>query len=203
MRRVRPSTEVRSDGNGRFELVGLPSGDYVLATRVPGFAGDGESIAIAGEDLSHNIRLRLGSLQETIFVQDASESAGSAVPAPAREVSPARTACTASSAGGQIRPPKKIRDVVPQYPPALKGSGIDGTVTLDARVGTDGSLKDIRVVDSPHPLLADAAVTAVREWRYTPTLLNCVPVEPAVTTRVTFGAMPPPPPPPPPPAPPR
>ena len=87
--------------------------------------------------------------------------------------------------GGNIRPPAKVRDVRPVYPPAALAANVQGAVVLDAHIGVDGSVVDASVLRSI-PLLDDAAVEAVRQWRYAPTLLNGAPVEVMVTVTVNF-----------------
>ena len=87
--------------------------------------------------------------------------------------------------GGTITEPKKIRDVKPAYPPVALQSGVEGMVILEAVVGTDGSVKSAGVLRG-HPLLDQAAVDAVLQWRYTPTLLNGVPVDVVMTVTVNF-----------------
>ena len=74
----------------------------------------------------------------------------------------------------------------------------EGVVILKARIGLDGYITDISVEREAHPDLASAAVAAVREWKYSETLLNCQPVEVGMTITVNFKGMPPPPPPAPP-----
>ena len=69
-----------------------------------------------------------------------------------------------------------IHRVQPEYPAAARAARISGRVELRALIGTDGSVRHIEVV-SGHPLLVQAAVAAVRQWRYRPTLLNGEPVE--------------------------
>ena len=69
-----------------------------------------------------------------------------------------------------------IHDVPPQYPPEAGRARIEGTVVLMAVIGKDGSVEDVRV-ESGLPILAQAAIDAVRQWRYKPYLLNGEPVE--------------------------
>ena len=73
----------------------------------------------------------------------------------------------------------------PQYPPNLRGTGIEGIVVLDTTIGSDGFLKNIEVREGANPDLADAAVAAVREW-HSQTLLNCTVVEPSMTVTTHF-----------------
>ena len=93
----------------------------------------------------------------------------------------------ALSSGGRIRPPMKIVDVRPEYPATLREAKVGGSVALEARVGTDGSVREIKNTDAAsHPELVDAAMKAVQGWRFDETLLNCVPIEVSMTVQVTF-----------------
>jgi len=72
--------------------------------------------------------------------------------------------------------------VRPRYPAPALQARIEGTVILEAIIGKQGLVKNLRVNEG-HPLLIGRAVEAVRQWRYKPTVLNGVPVE--VITRIT------------------
>ena len=77
-----------------------------------------------------------------------------------------------------------IHDVAPTYPPEAGRARIEGTVVLDAVIGKDGTVRDVQV-ESGLPLLAQAAIEAVKQWRYRPYLLNGEPVE--VDSRITIN----------------
>jgi protein TonB len=77
-----------------------------------------------------------------------------------------------------------IRDVAPQYPPEAGRARIEGTVVLLAVIGTDGSVKDVRV-ENGLPILAQAAIDAVKQWRYKPYMIDGEPVE--VDSRITIN----------------
>ena len=77
-----------------------------------------------------------------------------------------------------------IHDVAPTYPPEAGRARIEGTVVLLAVIGKDGSVQDVRV-ESGLPLLAQAAIDAVKQWRYRPYLVNGEPVE--VDSRITIN----------------
>ncbi len=87
--------------------------------------------------------------------------------------------------GGQIMPPRKIKDVQPVYPAIAQSARVSGTVTIEATIGPDGKVTDAKVVRSV-PLLDQAALDAVRQWEYLPTLLNGVPVPVVMTVTVNF-----------------
>ncbi len=77
-----------------------------------------------------------------------------------------------------------IHDVPPQYPPEAGRARIEGTVVLLAVIGTDGSVKDVRV-ENGLPILAQAAIDAVKQWRYKPYMVDGEPVE--VDSRITIN----------------
>ena len=88
--------------------------------------------------------------------------------------------------GGDIRPPQKIRDVAPRYPALAQASKVEGIVILEATIGEDGAVRDVKVLRGK-PLLDDAAADAVRQWRFTPPLLNGQPVPVVMTVTVSFA----------------
>jgi protein TonB len=88
--------------------------------------------------------------------------------------------------GGTIRQPQKVHHVAPIYPEIARSARVSGIVILEAVLGEDGSVREVRVLRSV-PLLDAAAVAAVREWRFTPTLLNGTPVPVVMTVTVAFN----------------
>jgi len=78
-----------------------------------------------------------------------------------------------------------IHRVEPMYPPIAQQAHIQGIVTLTAVIDKDGIIQRLQLV-SGHPLLATAAIDAVKQWRYKPYLLNGQPVEAETTVTVTF-----------------
>jgi len=97
----------------------------------------------------------------------------------------AKMAAAAVRIGGQIKAPTKIKDVKPVYPAMAQSARVAGVVTIEATIGPDGKVIDAKVVRSI-PLLDQAALDAVRQWEYTPTLLNGVPVPVLVTVTINF-----------------
>jgi protein TonB len=87
--------------------------------------------------------------------------------------------------GGQIKEPRKLRDLKPVYPPIARQARIQGTVMLECVISPQGKVTDVKVVNSI-PLLDAAAMDAVKQWVYTPTLLNGVPVPVIMTVTVNF-----------------
>jgi protein TonB len=87
--------------------------------------------------------------------------------------------------GGDIKPPTKVKDAKPVYPAIARAARMSGIVFLEAIIAKDGSVKDLRVTRSAG-VLDQAAIDAVSQWKYTPTLLNNEPVEVIMTVTVNF-----------------
>jgi TonB family protein len=87
--------------------------------------------------------------------------------------------------GGNIRVPVKLRDVKPVYPAEALRERVQGVVIIEALIGLDGNIENARVLRSI-PMLDDAALTAVSQWRFTSTELNGAPVPVIMTVTVNF-----------------
>jgi len=87
---------------------------------------------------------------------------------------------------GNVQAARLVNKVQPLYPPLARQTRISGTVKLHAIIGKDGSVQQLQMV-SGHPLLVQAALDAVRQWRYQPTLLNGEPVEVDTEIDVIFS----------------
>jgi TonB family protein len=61
---------------------------------------------------------------------------------------------------------------------------------MEALIGTDGTVREVHVISSPHPDLDRAATDAVRQWEFTPTILNCTPIEVRMNVTAAFVARP-------------
>lgn len=88
--------------------------------------------------------------------------------------------------GGNVQAARIVNRVQPVYPPLARQTRISGTVRLHAIISKDGTIQQLEVL-SGHPLLQQAALDAVRQWRYQPTLLNGEPVEVDTTIDVIFS----------------
>jgi TonB family protein len=86
--------------------------------------------------------------------------------------------------GGKVQEANIVKKVDPVYPALAKATRIQGHVVLAIVIGKDGSVQEITLVTG-HPLLAPAAIEAVKQWTYKPTLLNGQPVE--VNTQVDIS----------------
>jgi TonB family protein len=88
--------------------------------------------------------------------------------------------------GGEIRQPRKLKHVNAEYPSGARNAGVKGVVILNLTIDEQGRVADARVVRSI-PLLDAAAVAAVKQWVYAPTLLDGVPIPVLLTVTVNFG----------------
>jgi TonB family protein len=98
----------------------------------------------------------------------------SAVPAPGRT-------------GGRLRPPRKVRNVPPFYPPELVEKGAAGVVVVEALIATTGCVAEAEVVRSVERTLDASAVAAVSAWRYQPAILDGTVVPVLMTISVNFA----------------
>ena len=87
--------------------------------------------------------------------------------------------------GDGVPPPAKIHDVPPVYPPAAREAGVQGLVILEATIDPTGTVGNIEVLRSV-PELEEAAIAAVDQWRYEPTLVDGAPVSVLMTVTINF-----------------
>ena len=88
--------------------------------------------------------------------------------------------------GGTIKDPQKLKHVNPSYPAEARQARVQGVVILEALISVDGRVQDVKVLRSV-PMLDEPATEAVRQWVFTPTLLNGVPVPVIYTVTVNFA----------------
>jgi len=88
--------------------------------------------------------------------------------------------------GAKMQPPRKIKDVKPIYPDGALPTRSQGAVVIEATIGPDGKVKDVKVIHSV-PALDQAAIDAVRQWEYTPSMVNGVAVSVIMTVIVNFA----------------
>ena len=186
--------EIRSDRTGHFEFVGLPPATYTLEAILPGFSVLQGTLELTGRDVQRDVTLKIGSLTETISVTPDRPNAASTSATIKRRPLPDKFAAmkvcvetsSAGTMGGNIRQPVKLVDVKPRFPAHLAGTA--GVVVLDARIGTDGTIRDIQTVAAAYPDFELAAREAVLQWEFSQTLLNCVPIEVPMRVTVHFIA---------------
>jgi len=133
--------------------------------------------------------LLLSSLLCCVFVADGQETQPAASAQEHKNAAPSSQEAEESlliRIGGNVQAAKIIQRVQPVYPPLARQTRTQGTVRLHAIVRKDGTIKKLEVV-SGHPLLQQAALDAVKQWRYAPTLLNGKRVEVDTTIDVVFA----------------
>jgi TonB family protein len=89
--------------------------------------------------------------------------------------------------GGDVSEPVEISRVSPDYSVAARKDRLEGRVILEAIITATGAVADVRVLRSVHPLLDDASVAAVRQWRYEPGRKKGVPVPVYLTVSCSFA----------------
>ena len=194
---------VKTDASGRYQFVPLPGDDYALTSRLPGFKEVEDTVQLAGKSVRRDLKLALGELKETITIAGgpsdgvsggiAGGVAGGVPGGVAGGVLDSRIqgvidACKPTSVGGNLRAPRKLKDVRPTYAENLRAAGVTGSVVLSATIGTDGKVTAVDVLKSVHPDLDAAAADAVRQWLFEPALLNCAPSDVKMTVTLNFNA---------------
>ncbi len=167
-----------TNASGRFQFSPVDAGKYVLEAAIPGFRPLRQEFELRDPpDWNRAVTLQVGELRETITVRESRMNATTqAAPAP-----------PVIRVGGNVRAPRKEVNVPPVYPAAMREAGLTGVVPIEAVIGRDGTVSSVRVLSAQvHPDFAIAAVDAVRQWRFTPTLLNGIAVEVVMRVSVTF-----------------
>jgi beta-lactamase regulating signal transducer with metallopeptidase domain len=176
--------------SGQFQFTGLLPGDYAVRVQVFGFRSYQGTVNVTSTNVVQTIALQIGEVHETITVDDSAEPGG--MPATSVAAQRSKSPCGEQPAtdgvriGGNIRPPVKIKDVHPQYPASLRGTGATGEVVLDGVIGTDGFVHDIRAREGSQQAFVDAFIAAVAQWQFESTLLNCLAVEVPITMTGRF-----------------
>jgi len=166
---------------GEYVFASIPPGRYSLEFRARGFAAGKVEVEVEGAKAARvDWNLAIGQLSEAVTVVGGRSAPRPA--APAVSGTPARILV-----GGSVQPSRLIRQVKPDYPEALQQSAVQGTVLVRAVISKEGTVLHPVVVNTEvHPGLAKAALDAVSQWTYEPTLLNGQPVEVVTTIEIAF-----------------
>ena len=111
---------------------------------------------------------------------------GSDVVAPPPVEAVTATPAVAVRVGRGIQTPERVIYVAPAYPPIALSARLQGIVIVEATIDTTGRVQNARVLRTDSTLFTEAALSAVRQWTYTPTLLNGIPVSVIMTVTVQF-----------------
>lgn len=153
--------EAATSPDGKFVFESLPAGEYILRIEKPGYPALYREFKVL-EDSKVNRGLTLGAAEKQLLSR----------PDQLR-------------IDGKVAQANLVTKVQPVYPASAKQAGIQGRVVLETMLSADGVPEDIRVVSSPSDDLTQSALEAVRQWRYTPALLNGEPI--AVVTDITVN----------------
>jgi TonB family protein len=193
---------VVTDALGWFAFPNLPADVYEITVSLQGFRTWRARLSVAeGEATPAGVRLQLGTMSEVVNVS----APASMVVASVNQVVPTEqnrtTAPSASDAvralmpeqtgpiraGGDIKEPKRVNYVAPEYSADAIARGVTGIVIIEAVVSASGAVTDPKIIRG-QPLLSEAALAAVAQWRYTPVLLNGVPRAITLSVVVNFSA---------------
>lgn len=167
----------RSGDDGAYQFAHVAAGTYNMEVKAPGFAVFQQpSLALAaGIARRLDIKLDIGQVSENVDVIGKGPH-----PAPVSVPRQVRI-------GGNVQATKLLYQASPVYPADAQAAGIEGTVLLQAVISTDGNLLGLSAINtSVDARLRQAAIDAVSQWKYQPTLLNDVPVEVITTITVNF-----------------
>ncbi len=178
--------ETRSDANGAFQFPAVPAGEYMLALRYPGFSSTRQRIQLSGGGTTITLRAQVGTLRETVTVMGGAGGGSSGPRSVQTAASPGRSDCAPSATGGQLTPPMKIRDVRPRYKQEWIDAKLEGAVLMQATIGADGNVRSVDVIAPVNADLEDEAMAAVSQWQFTPTYLNCEPLDVRMYVTVHF-----------------
>jgi len=167
---------------GEFTLKSVPAGHYTLEVMIPGFKVFRQNNVVlnANDTQRLDVHMDMGNISERLEVigkKPASQIAPASVPHRIR-------------VGGNVIAARLVSKVEPIYPEYAQQQGIQGAVMLQAIISKEGSVMSLGVVNTADPDLARAAMTAVGQWHYQPTLLNGQPVEVVTTITVDLKLKP-------------
>lgn len=179
---------VRTNAEGEFSFPDMPEDFYSIFVEKEGFAVLANTMIKLGGAQSGPLvfTLNLGGMKETVMVN------GGILPPPPPPPPPPGQAIAVSPTrvriGGNVQAAKLINKVTPIYPADCKAERVEGIVMLNAVIGKEGEVLTLEPVNQfVDKRLRESAVSAVKLWRYQPTLLNGNPVE--VTTQIEVNFM--------------
>jgi TonB family protein len=173
----------KANGAGEYGFASIPAGRYTIEVSARGFKmSQQEGVVMAGMASRADVALAIGNVSEVVTIR---ATRPSTAPSP----SAARPMGTQERIpiGGNVQMARLIRQPKAVYPEELKQQGISGVVMIQAVISKTGELINPKVINTDvNLLLAQAALDAVQQWRYQPTLLNGEPVEVATKIDVAF-----------------
>jgi beta-lactamase regulating signal transducer with metallopeptidase domain len=178
---VTDSYSAVTDSTGQWSIPDLPAMMYMIEIQVPGFRAFNKSVAVnQGLDNQVNASLTLGRASETVTI------VASRPNLPAGPTSSSALQGSPLRVGGDVEPPKLIRNVRPVFPQSARDQGVQGAVAFLAIIGKAGFIVSAQptTTDAP-PDLVQAALDAIKQWQYLPARLNGQPVD--IVTEITVN----------------
>jgi TonB family protein len=181
--------------DGRFAFFALPAARYTVTIAQPGWATVRHDVALEeGEQADRAFALKMGVVSEAVTVAppgvrgDSAPALNAAPRAQASRVSPpVRTRRCDSNGLNCLSAPIKLVDVRPVYPTEALERGAQGVVILEAAIGQSGTVTDARVLRAIDPALNAAALEAVTQWEFAPTMLDDMPMAIIMSVTVNFS----------------
>jgi len=167
---------------GDYLLAAIPVGRYVVQVRKPGFRlFQNEGVVLdANAPLRLDVKVEVGEITESVEVTGKAPPAAKISNAAPRRI----------RVGGNVQASRLIYQAPPIYPRRAEEQGIQGAVVLRAVIGKDGGLMSLSAINTADRDLTEAALEAVKQWRYEPTLLNGQPIEVVTTITLNFRLKP-------------
>ena len=167
---------------GAYSFAGIPAGHYMIEARSAGFAKfqAADVAVVSGGKVQVDARLSVGRVNQVVTVagQSGAKSATS---------QPSVSGAKPIRVGGMVQAARIIRQVKPIYPADLQEQGVQGSVLLNAVISKEGVPLNLSIVNpAVNSVFIAAAIDAVNQWRYQPSLLNGEPIEVLTTIQVDF-----------------
>jgi TonB family protein len=174
------SRVIVTDAQGYYLLNDLAAGTYEVNVTRPGFRTVTDQVRLsANQNAAFNATLEVGKVTETVIIGRGTRTLLTESEKPFDATGVLRV-------GGSIKEPKIIKRVEPIYPEVALAAKVQGYVIIEAIIAKDGSVRAAHVI-KPSPLLDDAALAAVRQWVYSPPLVDGEPVEVVMSVTVIFS----------------
>jgi TonB family protein len=175
-----------TNGSGAYTISIPESGEFTLQATLPGFTTYRRPVELRpGVSLTQDVLMHIAAVETFVEISTARPTAAGTTPAQSTTGVPAPTRI-----GGDVAAPNLITSPRPAYPPRARAANAQGTVVIQAVIGTDGSIVSAQVDatrSSSNLDLIQAALDAVKQWKYRPAILNGQPVQLNTLITLTFS----------------
>ena len=184
----------KTAADGRFAFFSLPAAQYSVTVSQPGWATVRHDLTLEdGQQADRMFEMRMGIVSQGVTVTAPGPRGGDAAPAPnatprAQVLSPPlRMRLCDANGRNCLSAPVKLLNVPPVYPPEALERGAQGVVILETAIGTSGAVTDARVLRAIDPALNAAAMEAVKQWEFSPAMLDDMPTAIIMSVTVSFS----------------